>query len=127
MTTIIAPVTTAIRLIAISTPPMNLKTIDGLETPPTTTDGKTFYSEDEPRPIHWTSPLDKTFQSESEPRRTYLLSSPSPPSPPQNMKRKLEMGISSFSKKRGVSQHVFEASGQTIASIKYIPGLSTND
>ena len=41
---------------AISTPPMNLSTIDGWETPPTTMDDNTFYSEDEPRRAHSTSP-----------------------------------------------------------------------
>ena len=48
----------------ISTPPMNLSTIDGLETPHTTTDDKNFYSEDEPRRIRWIFPLDETFHSE---------------------------------------------------------------
>ena len=37
----------------ISTPPMNLSTIEGWETPHTTTDDNTFYSEDEPRRVYW--------------------------------------------------------------------------
>ena len=45
----------------ISTPSMNLNTIDGWETPHTTTDVNTFCSEDEPRRVHWTSPVDGTF------------------------------------------------------------------
>ena len=108
----------------ISTPPMILNTIDGWETPQTTTDDNTFYLDDEPRRIHWTTLLDETFYWEGEPRRIYLLSSPSPPSPPRKMKRKLEMGMS-FQKRRRVSQHVCEAGGLMIPSIKDIPGPST--
>ena len=52
----------------ISTPPMNLRTIDRWKTPHTTTDDNTFYSEDEPRRVHWTSPLDETLHSEGEAR-----------------------------------------------------------
>ena len=62
----------------ISTPPMKLSTIDAFETPHTTMDDNTFYSEDEPRRVYWTSPADETFHSEGEPRQIYLLSSPSP-------------------------------------------------
>ena len=109
----------------ISTPPMNVSTFN-IETPHTTTDDNTFYSEDEPRRVYWTSPLDKTFHSEGEPRRIYLLTSPSPPSPLRKMKRKLEMGMS-FPKRRGVSQHVCEACGKVIPPTKDIPGPSTKD
>ena len=35
----------------ISTPPMNVSTIDGWETPHATTDGNKFYSDDQPRRI----------------------------------------------------------------------------
>ena len=91
----------------ISTLPMNLKTIDGWETPHTTTDDITLYSEDKPK-------------------RIYLFSCPSPPSPPRKIKRKLEMGVSSPKGGR-VSQHVCEACGQMIPSIKDILGLSTKD
>ena len=56
-----------------STPVMNLSTIDGWETPYSTTDYNTFYSDGEPRRVHWNSPLDETFHSEGEPRRIYLL------------------------------------------------------
>ena len=95
----------------ISITPMNLSTLDGWETPQTTTDENIFHWEDEPRQVHWTSPLDETFHSECEPRRIYLLSSPYPPSPPRQMKRKLEMEMS-FKKTRGVSQHASDAGGQ---------------
>ena len=105
---------------------MNVSTIDGWETPHTTTDDNTFYSEDEQGRVYWTSPLDETFYSEGEARRNYPLSNPSPPSPPRKMKRKLEMGIS-FPKREGVSQLVCEACGQVIPPTKDIPGPSSKD
>ena len=108
----------------ISTPRMNMSTIDGWETPHTTTDDNIFYSEDEPKRVHLTSPLDETFHSEGEPRQIYLLCSPSPPSPPAKMKRKLEMRMS-FPKRRGASQHVSAACGQLFPQAKDIPGPST--
>ena len=92
---------------------MNLSTIDGWETPHTTTNDNTFYSKHKPRRVHWTSLLDELFHSEGKLKRTYLLSGTSPPSPPGKMKRKLEMGMSS-PKRGGVSKHVCEASGQII-------------
>ena len=89
-----------------------------------TTDDKTFYSEDEPRRVFWTSPLDESFQSEGKPRRVYLLSSPTPPSPSHKLKKKLEMGM--FCPNRaGMSPHVCEACGQVIP--QDIPGTSTKD
>ena len=60
----------------ISTPPMNMSTIDGWEAPCTTTVDNIFYSEEEPRWKHWKSPVDETFHSEGETRRIYLLASP---------------------------------------------------
>ena len=110
----------------ISLPPMNVSTFNSWETPHTTTDDNTFYSEDEPRRVYWTSPLDEIFYSEGEPRRIPLLSSPSQPSPPRKMKRKLGIGLS-FPKRRGVLEHVCEASGQVIPPTKDIPGPSTKD
>ena len=109
----------------ISTPPMNVSAYNSWETPHTTTGDNTFYSEDEPRRVYWTSPLGETFESEDEPRRIYVLS-PSPstqPSPPRRQKRKLSLGMS-FPKEGGVSQHVCEACGQTIPSTKDIPAPS---
>ena len=110
----------------ISTPPMNVSAYNSWETPHTTTDDNTFYSEDEPRRLYWTSPLGETFESEDEPRRIYvLLPSPSPqPSPPRRQKRKLSLGMS-FPKQGGLSQHICEACGQTIPSTKDIPGPSS--
>ena len=86
----------------ISTPPMNVSTYNSWETPHTTTDDNTFYSEDEQRRVYWTSPLGETFESEDEPRRIYVLSpSPSPqPSPPRRQKKKVEPG-NVLSKRRG--------------------------
>ena len=111
----------------ISTPPMNVSAYNCWETTHTTTDDNTFYSEDEPRRVYWTSPLGETFESEDEPRRIYALSpSPSPPpSPPRAQKRKLSLAMS-FPKDGGVSQHVCEACGQTIPS-KDIPGPSNRN
>ena len=60
----------------VSTPPMNVSTFYSWETPHTTTDDNTFYSQDEPRRVDWTSPLDETFYSEGQPRGINLLSSP---------------------------------------------------
>ena len=112
----------------LSTPPMNVSAFSSWETSHTTTNDDTFYSEDEPRRVYWTSPLEETFDSEDEPRRIYVLSpSPSPPpSPPLRQKRKISPGMS-FPKEGGRSQHVCEASGQTIPSTKDIPGPSNRD
>ena len=46
---------------SISAPPLNLSTLNSWETPHTTTDDNTFYSEDEPRRVYWTSLLGETF------------------------------------------------------------------
>ena len=107
-----------------STTPMNVSTFNSWETPHTTTDDNTFYSPYEPRRVYWTSALDETFDSEDEPRRIHLLSSPSPPPPPRKMKRKLAIGMS-FPKKGGVSQHICQACGQPIPSVKDMPGPSS--
>ena len=109
----------------ISKPPMNVSAYNSWETPHTTTDDNTFFSDDEPRRVYWTTPLGETFESEDEPRRIYVLSSSSSPqpSPPRRQKRKLNLEMS-FPKEGGVSQHVFEACGQTIPSTKDIPGPS---
>ena len=79
----------------ISTPPMNLSTIEDWETPHTTTDNNTFYSsENEPRRVHWDFSADETFES-NVPRRVYLTGSPfSTPPPPLRQKRRLRMGMS---------------------------------
>ena len=92
----------------ISTHPMNLSTIEGWETPHTTTDDHTFYSDDEPRWIY------------------FPPSSPSPPPPPRKLKRKLIPGMS-FPKRRGVSQHVCKACGQLLPEPKGIPGSSSTN
>ena len=78
----------------ISTPPMNVSAYNN--TTHTTTDDNTFYLEDGPRRVYWTSPLGETFESQDELRRIYVLSpSPSPPpSPPRRQKRKLSLGMS---------------------------------
>ena len=115
-------------LSSISTPPKNISAYNSWETTHTTTDDNTFYSEDEPRRVYWTSPLGETFESEDEPRRIYVLSpSPSPPpSPPRAQKRKINLEMS-FPKDGGVSQHICEACGQTIPAVKDNPGPSSRN
>ena len=84
----------------ISTPPLNLSTIEGWETPHTTTDDNTFYSsENEPRRVYWDLSPNETFES-NEPRRVSPARSPSstpPPPPPQ--KRRLRAWGCLFLKK----------------------------
>ena len=92
----------------ISTPPMNVSSIDGWQTPHTTTDDNTFYSDGETRKIH------------------FLPSTPSPAAPHRTMKRKLSLGIS-FPKIGGVSQHVCEACGQLLFELKDTPTSSTTN
>ena len=102
----------------ISTPPMNLSTIEGWETPHTTTDDNTFYSsENEPRRVYWNSSPNETFES-NKPRRVFPAESPSStPPPPPRRKRRLSIGMS-FPKKGGVSQHTCEACGQPLPQTK---------
>ena len=102
----------------ISTPPMNISTIEGWETPHTTTDDNTFYSsENEPRRVYWDSSPNETFES-NEHRRVYpVRSPPSTPPPPPRRKRRLSIGMS-FPKKGGVSQHTREACGQPLPQTK---------
>ena len=90
----------------ISTPPMKLSSIQGWETPHTTTDDNTFYSsENEPRRVYWDFSPDETFDS-NEPRRVSPAENPSSTSPPpQRQKRRLSMGMY-FPQKRGVAAHL---------------------
>ena len=98
----------------ISTPPMNLSTIEGWETPHTTTDDNTFYSsENKPRRVYWDLSPNETFES-NEPRRVSAAGSPpSTPPPPPRQKRRFSIGMS-FPKQKGVSQHTCEACGQPL-------------
>ena len=97
----------------ISTPPMNVSTIEGWDTTYTTTDDATFYTDDEPRRVYWDISTTDTFDS-NEPRNVSVASSPSAtPPPPRRQKRKLSIGLS-FPKKAGVSQQTFEACGQPL-------------
>ena len=101
-----------------STPPMNISTVEGWETPHTTTDDNTFYSsEKDPRRVSWDYSPDQTFES-NEPRRVSPAGSlPSTPPPPPRQKRRLSIGMS-LPQKRGVSQHTCEACGQPIPQRK---------
>ena len=80
----------------ISAPPsMNLSTIEGWETPHTTTDEYTFFSSgNEPRRVYWDFSPNETVDS-NEPRRVSPAASPSStPPPPPRQKRRLSMGMS---------------------------------
>ena len=97
----------------ISTPPMNVSTIEGWDTRHTTTDDATFYTDDEPRRVYWDISSSETFDS-NEPRNVSVASRPSStPPPPRRQKRKLSIG-KSFPKKGGVSQHTCESCGQPL-------------
>ena len=101
----------------ISTPPMNVSTIEGLDTTHTTTDNDTFYTDDEPRRIYWDLSSSDTFDS-NEPRNVSVASRPSStPPPPPRQKRRLIMRMS-FPQKGGVSQHTCEACGQPLLKEK---------
>ena len=60
----------------ISTPPMNISTIEGWDTTHITTDNDTFYTDDEPRRVYWDISSSDTFDS-NEPRNVSVASSPS--------------------------------------------------
>ena len=98
----------------ISTPPMNVSTIEGWGyTTHTTTDNDTFYTDDELRRVYWDFSSTDTFDS-NEPRNVSVASSPSStPTTPPRQKRRLSMGMS-FPQKGGVSQHTCEACGQPL-------------
>ena len=101
----------------ISTPPINVSVIEGLDTTHTTTDNDTFYTDDEPRRVHWDISSSDTFDS-NEPRNVSVASSPSStPPPPPRQKRSLSIGMS-FPRKGGVSQHTCEACGQPLPQEK---------
>ena len=102
----------------ISTPPMNVSTIEGWETPHTTTDDNTFHSSDnEPRRVYWDISSSDTFDS-NEPRNVSVASRPSStPPPPPRQRRRLSIEMT-FPKKRGVSQHTCEACGRTLPKEK---------
>ena len=85
----------------ISTPSMNVSTIEGWDTTRTTTDHATFYTNDEPRRVYWDISSGDTFDS-NEPRNVSVTSSPSSNLPhPRRQKTKLRIGMF-FPKKGGV-------------------------
>ena len=72
----------------ISTPPMNVSTIEGWGRTYTPTDDATFYTDDEPRRVYWDISSSDTFDS-NEPRNVSVASGPSStPPPPRRQKRK---------------------------------------
>ena len=98
----------------ISTPPMNVSTIEGWgDTTHTTTDDATFYTNDEPRRVYWDISSSDTFDS-NEPRNVSVASSTSStPPPPPRQKRRLSKRMC-FPQKGGVSQHTCDACGQPL-------------
>ena len=97
----------------ISTPPINVSTIEGWQTTHTTTDDAELYTDDEPRRVYWDISSSDTFGSNKR-RNLSIPSSPScTPPPPRRQKRKLNIG-KSFPKNEGVSQHTCEARGQIL-------------
>ena len=113
-------------LSSISTPPMNVSAFNSWETSYTSIDDNTFYTSDEPRRVYWDLSSDDDLGS-SVPRNLSVAMSPCVTSPPPRaQKRKLSLGIS-FPKDGGVSQHICEACGQTIPSLKDTPGPSSRN
>ena len=111
----------------ISTPPMNLSTTGGWETPHTTTDDNTFHSsENEPRRVYWDFSPNETYES-NEPRRVSFASSPSSTPAPRPRQKKLSLRMS-FPQRGGVSQHICEACGQSLPARKtrYCSGENSN-
>ena len=83
---------------AISTPPMNVSTIEGWDTTHTTTDDATFYTNDEPRRVYWEISLRDNFDTNEPRKMSVASSSSSTPPPPRTQKRKLSKRMS-FHKK----------------------------
>ena len=112
-------------LSSISTPPMNVSAFNSWETSYTSTDINTFYTSDEPRRVYWD--LSSDDLGSSVPRNPSVASSlcVTPP-PPRAQKRKLSLGMS-FPKDGGASQHICEACGQAIPSVKDTPGPSSRN
>ena len=78
----------------ISTPPINVSTIEGWDTMHTTTDDAIFYTDDEPRRVYCDISSSDTFDS-NEPRNVSVASSPSSTRPPpRRQKRKLSVRMS---------------------------------
>ena len=78
----------------ISTPPLNVSTIEGFDTTYTTTDDATFYTDAEPKRVYWVISKSDSFDS-NEPRNVSVASSPSSlPPPARRQKRKLSIGMS---------------------------------
>ena len=94
----------------LSTPPMNLSSIEDWETPHTAMDNTRFYSADEPQRVYWDIFPSDTFDS-NEPRSESFTSNPSSTPLPPRTKEKVELGDVFSSKKGGVSQHNCEACG----------------
>ena len=90
----------------LSTPTMNLSTIEGWETPHTSTVDNTLYSQGEFRRVHWDISPNETFDT-NEPRQITVASRPSPtPPPPTTTKEEAEHGNVFSSKMGNVAAHL---------------------
>ena len=90
----------------ISTPPMNVSTIEGWDTTHSTTDNDTFYTDDEPRRVYWDISSSDTFDS-NEPRNVSVVSSPSSTPPSSTATEGKTKHGDVFSSKRGsVAPHL---------------------
>ena len=90
----------------ISTPPMNVSTIEDWDTTYTTTDDATFYTDDEPRRVYWDILSSGTFDSNG-PRNVPVASShSSTPPPPRRQKKETEHGDVFSRKRRSVAAHL---------------------
>ena len=88
----------------ISTPPMNVSTIEGWDTTHTTTDDATFYN-DEPRRVYWDILSSDTFGF-NEPRNVSVGSSSSSTPPPPRRQKENERRDVFFQKSGSVAAHL---------------------
>ena len=90
----------------ISMPPMNVSTIEGWETPHTTTDDNTISSsENERRRVYWDFSPDETFNT-NEPRKVSVAPRPSSTPPPPRRQKKTEHRDLFSQKKESVAAHL---------------------
>ena len=99
----------------ISTPPMNVSTIDGWDTTYTTTDDATFYTSDEPTRVYWDISTSDTFDSNERAKKCICRLERFLHSASSTRTKKKEIEHSDvFSQRGGVSQHTREACGQPL-------------
>ena len=98
----------------ISTPPMNSSTMENWETPHTSTDEKTFFSEDEPKQVYWHISSSETSDS-SEPQTSIHHFEPFHLTAISTTTKEDELSMRvSSPKNRRVSKHTCEAFRQPL-------------